>query len=196
MRLLLRERITGLTINRVVRDAIKATDHARRGRTGSVGRGILAALQLARLPVTGVVTPIGTPDDDGAKAGCTWKVLVVDDEPVVAEMFKTVLEASGHRVTTVPDAAKALVALEDQDFDLAVIDLTLPEMDGWEVCWRINRIYPDIPVIVTSGSSISMEAVREQGASVSAIFSKPFEMQDLLNAIGVATAKDTVAGRG
>ena len=77
-----------------------------------------------------------------------------------------------------------------------MIDLTLPAMDGSEVCRRINLNYPDIPVIVTSGSSISMEAVREQGASVSAIFSKPFEMQDLLNAIGVATAKDTVAGRG
>lgn len=193
MRLQLRERITGLTINRVVRDAIKVTDHTRRGRTGSLGRGILAALQLARLPVTGVAAPIGAPDEVGVKAERSWQVLVVEDEPMVAEMFKTVLEDSGHRVTTVPDAAKALAALEDRDFDLAVIDLTLPEMDGWEVCRRINRNHPDIPVIVTSGSAISMEAVREQGASVSAVFSKPFEMQELLNAIDAATSKDTVA---
>ena len=130
MRLQLRERITGLTINRVVRDAIKVTDHTRRGRTGSLGRGILAALQLARLPVTGVATPISAPDEDGAKAECSWQVLVVEDEPMVAEMFKTVLEDSGHRVTTVPDAAEALAALEDRDVDLAVIDLTLPEIDG------------------------------------------------------------------
>ena len=129
---------------------------------------------------------IDSSDEDGAPAGCCWQVLVVEDEPMVAAMFKIVLESSGHLVTTVPDAVKALLALMEQDFDLAVIDLTLPEMDGWEVCRRINRKYPDIPVIVTSGRTVSMEAVREQGACVSAVFSKPFDMRELLDAIGVA----------
>ena len=139
--------------------------------------------------------PINAAEEDGAKAGCGWQVLVVDDEPMVATMFKIFLESSGHQVTTVPDAAKALAALMEQDFDLAVVDLTLPEMDGWEVCRRINRIYPDIPVIVCTGWTVSMEDVREQGACVSAVLSKPFDMQELLDAIGLATAipKDAVA---
>ena len=138
---------------------------------------------------------INAVEEDGAKAGCCWQVLVLDDEPMVATMFKIVLESSGLRVTTVPAAAQALAVLMEQDFDLALIDLTLPEMDGWEVCRRINRIYPDMPVIVTTGWTVSVEAVREQGACVSAVLSKPFDMQQLLDAIGLATAtpKDAVA---
>ena len=194
MRLQLRERITGLSMNRVIRDAIKVTASIRRGRTRSAGRGIWSAFQLARPPAAGVVNAVNAVEEDGAEAGCCWQVLVVDDEPMVAAMFKIVLESSGHRVTTVPNAAKALAALMEQDFDLAVVDLMLPEMDGWEVCRRINRIYPDIPVILISGSTVSMEAVWEQGACVSAVLSKPFAMQELLDAIGLATAipKDAV----
>ena len=198
MWLQLRERIAGLSMNRVVRDAIKLTDPTRRGRTGSIGRGIWPALQLASPPTAGPVKTIDTADEDGAKAGCRWQVLVVDDEPMLAAMFKIVLESSGHQVTTVPDAPKALAALMEQDFDLAVIDLTLPEIDGWEVCRRINRFYPGIPVILTSGRAISMSAVRQHGACVSAVLSKPFDMQELLDAIGeaIAIAKDAVAGSG
>ena len=142
------------------------------------------------------MNPINAVEEDGAKAGCRWQVLVVDDEPLVAAMFKIVLESSGHQVTTVPAAAQALAALIEQDFDLAVIDLTLPEMDGWEVCRRINRIYPDMPVIVTTGRTVSVEAVREQGACISAVLSKPFDMQELLDAMGlaIATPKGAVAG--
>ena len=195
MRLLPQERITGLSMSRVVRGVIKLTDSTRRGRTRSVGRGIWSALQLARPPAPGPAKPINAVEEDGAKGGCCGQVLVVDDEPMVAAMFKIVLESFGHQVTTVPDAAKALAALMEQDFDLAVVDLTLPEMDGWEVCRRINRFYPDTPVIVTTGRTVSMEAVREQGACVSAVLSKPFDMPELLDAIGLATAnpKDAVA---
>ena len=191
MWLQLRERITGLSMDRVVRDVIKLTDPTRRVRPRSVGSVISSALQLARPPAAGSVKPVDGVEEDGTKAGCGWQVLVVDDEPMVATMFKIVLESSGHQVTTVPDAAKALAVLMEQDFDLAVIDLTLPEMDGWDVCRRINRNYPDTPVIVTTGWSVSMEAVREQGACVSAVLSKPFdiqELQELLDAIGLATS--------
>ena len=195
MRLQLRERISGLSMNRVVRDVVQLTDPTGRGRTRSVGSGIWSALQLARPPAAGPVKPINTVNEEGAKARCSWQVLVVDDEPMVAAMFKIFLESSGHQVTTVPDAAKALAALMEQDIDLAVVDLTLPEMDGWEVCRRINRIYPVIPVIVTTGRTVSMEAVREQRACVSAVLSKPFDMQELLDAMGLAAAipKDAVA---
>ena len=196
MQFQLLERITGLSINRVVRDVINLTGHTRRGPTLRVGSGISSALQLARPSAAGPVEAINAVQEDEAKAECCWRVLVVDDEPMVAAMFKIVLESSGHQVTTVPDAAKALAALMEQDFDLAVVDLTLPEMDGWEVCRRINRIYPDIPVIVTTGRAVGVEAVREQGACVSAILSKPFDMQKLLDAIGSAIAipKEAVAG--
>ena len=113
---------------------------------------------------------------------------MVDDEPMVAAMYKAVLESSGHRVTTAPDAARASAALMEQDFDLAVIDIALPQLDGWEVCRRINRTYPELPVIVASGGAVNGESVREQGACVSAVLSKPFGMEELLNAIEVAAS--------
>lgn len=116
------------------------------------------------------------------------QLLVVDDEPMVAAMFKIFLEFSGHRVTSVPDGANALAALMEQHFDLALVDLTLPQMDGWELCRRINRSYPNIPVILASGRAISGVTVREEKISVSAVLGKPFDMQRLLDTIGVASA--------
>ena len=195
MQLLLRERITGLSMKRVVQEVIKRTDPTRLGRTRSIGSGIWSAFQLGRPTAAGPVKPTNAVEVDGAKGERCRQVLVVDDEPMVATMFKIVLESHGHQVTTVPDAAKALAALMEQDFDLAVVDLTLPEMDGWEVCRRINRIYPDIPVIVTTGRAVTVEAVRAQDACVSALLSKPFAMQELLDAIGLAAniRQDAVA---
>lgn len=195
MRLQLRERITSLSMDLVVRDAIRLTYPTRRGRNRSFVWGIWSALQIARQSTGGPVTPIDALDEDRAGPGRCRRVLVVDDEPMVADMYKIVLESSGHRVTTVPDAAKLLSVLMEQDLDLAVVDLALPGVDGWEVCRRINRIYPDIPVIVASGIPVSVEAVAEQGACVSAILNKPFDMQQLLDAIFVATdnSKEAVA---
>lgn len=110
-------------------------------------------------------------------------VMVVEDEPLVAGLFRTFLESLGHRVSVYLDGADAVEAFEKSQSDLALVDLGLPTMDGWEVSRRINDILPQTPIIVATGWNITVEDGQEQGASVNAVLRKPFTMGDLAAAI-------------
>ena len=110
-------------------------------------------------------------------------VMVVEDEPLVAGLFRTFLESLGHRVSVYLDGTEAVEALEKSQSDLALVDLGLPGMDGWEVSRRINDILPETPIIVATGWNITVEDGQEQGASVNAVLRKPFTMDDLAAAI-------------
>jgi PAS domain S-box-containing protein len=113
-------------------------------------------------------------------------VLVVDDEPMVADVFRTFLETAEHRVVTCLTGSGALEALQDQVFDLALIDLGMPIMNGWEVSRRINQLNPGFPIILATGWNVSVEEGREHGAEIRAVLKKPFGMQDLFSAIDQA----------
>ena len=113
-------------------------------------------------------------------------VLVVDDEPMVANVFRTFLEASGNRVVTCLDGSSALEAFEDQKFDLALVDLGMPSMDGWEVSKRLNGLRPEFPIILATGWNVSVDDGLERGAQVKAVLRKPFGMQDLTSAMDQA----------
>jgi len=113
-------------------------------------------------------------------------VLVVDDEPMVADVFRTFLEASGNRVVTCLTGSGALEAFRDQTFDLALIDLGMPQMNGWEVSKRINEMNPEFPIILATGWNVSVEEGREHGSQIRAVLKKPFGMQNLFTAIDQA----------
>jgi PAS domain S-box-containing protein len=110
-------------------------------------------------------------------------VPVVDDEPLVAEVFRTFLGAFGHRVVVCLSGANALEVFQQEDFDLALIDLGMPKMDGWEVARQMNQLRPDFPIIVATGWDVSLEDARDRRVRVNAILKKPFGMQELSQAI-------------
>ena len=113
-------------------------------------------------------------------------VLVVDDEPLVADVFRTFLESSGHRAVTCLNGTYALQIFQEDDFDLAVVDLGMPNMDGWEFSRRIHNISPSFPIIVATGWNVSLEDGSDQGVEVQAVLKKPFGMRDLTQAIDQA----------
>ena len=113
-------------------------------------------------------------------------VLVVDDEPMVANVFRAFLEASGNHVVTCLDGSSALAAFEEQKFDLALVDLGMPLMDGWEVTKRINGMRPEFPIILATGWNVSVDEGLERGAQVKSVLRKPFGMQELSSAINQA----------
>ena len=65
-------------------------------------------------------------------------VLAVDDQPVNLRLLDAVLTPRGHRVITASSGAEALAVLETEDVDLVLLDIVMPEMDGYEVCRRIR----------------------------------------------------------
>lgn len=127
----------------------------------------------------------------------SWKrslsVLVVDDEPLVADVFRTFLEAAGHQVVTCLNGINALASFEAQNYDLAVIDLGMPNMDGWELSRRLNALDADFPIIVATGWDVTTDDGEDQGVQVRAVLKKPFGMRELTKAIERVTSEGLAA---
>ena len=114
------------------------------------------------------------------------EVLVVDDEPLVAGMLQTLLESVGHRATVCLGGAEAVEVFQTREFDLVMVDLAMPEMDGWEVSRRINEIRSGVPIIVATGWNMKVEDGDVRGAVVSAVLKKPFGLEQLNDAVANA----------
>ena len=122
-----------------------------------------------------------------------YSVLVVDDEPLVADVFRTFLESAGHRVTSCLSANDALGIFQQHHFDLAVVDLGMPEIDGWELSRRLNRFSPEFPIIVATGWDVSVDDGKDRGANVSAVLKKPFGMRELAKVVDQVMGMDQAA---
>ena len=117
------------------------------------------------------------------------RILVAEDEPLVAGMLMTFLESVGHNVTVCLNGAEAIDAFENKVFDLAVVDLAMPEVDGWEVSRRVNELRPKVPIIVATGWNMTVEDGRKEGATINSVLRKPFAMADLIEAVDHVTGR-------
>ena len=107
------------------------------------------------------------------------KVLVVDDEPQIRRALRTSLEAHGYEVATVGTGEEGVVASADQQPDLVLLDLGLPDMDGTEVIRRV-RGFSDVPVIILSVREAQSDKVAALDAGADDYVTKPFAMEELL----------------
>jgi len=110
-------------------------------------------------------------------------VLVVEDDATVAEVVQSYLERAGHRVRAERDgsAAAELLGLDESAaFDLIVLDLMLPGLDGIEICRRLRQVQPDLPVIMLT--ALGQEDDRIAGLEVGAddYVTKPFSPRELV----------------
>jgi len=104
---------------------------------------------------------------------------VVDDEPQIRRALRLVLRANGYDVTEVPAGEAALDALATADFDLMILDLMLPDVDGVEVCRRV-REWSHLPVVVLSAHGEEEIKVRALDEGADDYVSKPFSAPELL----------------
>jgi two-component system, OmpR family, response regulator ResD len=109
---------------------------------------------------------------------CTADVLVVDDDPTVAEVVATYLRRAGHRIRLAADGPGALTMAEDTLPDLVVLDLMLPGLDGFDVFRRLRRLGPVAVVMLTARRE---ECDRVHGLELGAddYVSKPFSPREL-----------------
>src|SRR5512146_2971030 len=110
-------------------------------------------------------------------------VLVIDDDEAVLQSCETILEDAGHEVALAATASDGLDMLKQEHFDLALIDLKLPGMNGLEVLQRASEISPDlVPIIFTGFATIetAVEAVRKGAYNY---ITKPFTSGQLITAV-------------
>ena len=117
-------------------------------------------------------------------------LLIVDDDPAVQATIRIVLERAGHSVVVAGDGRKGLAIFEAGDFDLLVLDIFMPGMDGLETMKLIHQRRPQTPILVISGRPISWDAnstpdylkIATKLGAISGL-QKPFRPPELLAAV-------------
>lgn len=117
-------------------------------------------------------------------------ILVIDDDRAVLETVQILLERDGHAVTICEDGSKGLQQLKTQSFDLIIVDIFMPNMDGLETMSLVHRHRPNLPIIVISGRDFQSAAspspdflrMATKLGAVSGL-RKPFKPRDLLDAV-------------
>ncbi len=128
------------------------------------------------------------PAVSNASSPAPCRVLLADDEPVVRGQMRRVLELRGFAVVEAADGLSALSQLERDQFDLMVLDLTMPEMDGAEVATEVRKRGYDLPIVMTSGYFTADIEQRLDPAAFQAVLSKPYVVSELMEAIERARA--------
>lgn len=112
-------------------------------------------------------------------------VLVIDDEPQILRAVKTILTAKQFRVTTASRGQDGLTLAAAESPDVIILDLTLPDLDGIEVCRRL-REWTQVPIIVLSVRDTERDKVAALDQGADDYLTKPFGIDELLARIRVA----------
>ena len=107
------------------------------------------------------------------------RVLVVDDEPDIRGLLAKLLERAGCAVTEAADGRRALREFYAVQPDLVVLDVGIPELDGWQTLERIRDL-SDVPVLLLTGHAGELEKVRGLKAGADDYVTKPFGRQELV----------------
>jgi len=114
------------------------------------------------------------------------QVVCVEDEPEMIDLIKLILSRQGFEVTGANGGEEGLVAIRETQPDLILLDLMMPDMDGWEVYQKLkaDEATREIPVIVVTAKAQSIDKVLGlQVAKVDDYLAKPFSPQELLDSV-------------
>lgn len=109
-----------------------------------------------------------------------YSILLVEDEENLQEALKLNLELEGYEVTGVNDGAEALDTVEGEYFDLIILDVMLPELDGISVCETIRLKGNEIPILILSAKNSSADRILGLKKGADDYLTKPFNLEELL----------------
>ena len=113
----------------------------------------------------------------------TYRIMVIDDEKIVGDMSKAVLEKEGYLVETFLSAEPALAKLKEEKFDIVITDLKMKAVDGMEVLSRIKAESPEVKVIMITAFANLNAAIEAIKKKVDDFFTKPVKFKDLKDSI-------------
>ncbi len=107
------------------------------------------------------------------------KILIVEDEEAIADLEKDYLELSGFEVEIEHDGTRGLERALNEDFDLYVLDLMLPGVDGFEICRKIREV-KNTPILMVSAKKDDIDKIRGLGLGADDYVTKPFSPSELV----------------
>ena len=108
------------------------------------------------------------------------RILIVEDEDHIRENLKLNLELEGYEVVAVGDGAKAVKVFREQRFDLVILDVMLPEMDGFDVCEQIRLEDRETAVLFLTAKDASVDKIKGLKTGGDDYLTKPFNLEELL----------------
>ena len=116
--------------------------------------------------------------------GTRWvfmsKILIVDDDPNIRELVRTLLKNGGFESCEAKDGRDALQNITAENPDLAVVDLMMPNMDGYELCRKLRQYYDNLPVLMLTAKAELPSKVKGFEAGADDYLTKPFEGDELI----------------
>ena len=110
----------------------------------------------------------------------SYNLLVVDDSPDVGRLLELILTKAGYNVALAIDGKEALMLIKQNPPDLVLLDIMLPNMDGYEVCSRIHESLPGLPVLMLSSLDSPIDQRKSIAVGACEHISKPFDRSQLL----------------
>lgn len=113
------------------------------------------------------------------------KILIVDDDPMLSELIGYNLESEGYTIVRAQDGREGLAKFETEQPDLVILDVSMPKLNGWEVCERIRAV-SDTPVMMLTAQGREEDIVRGLDLGADDYLTKPFQVRVLLARIRAA----------
>lgn len=107
------------------------------------------------------------------------RILIIEDEVSIAELERDYLELSGFEVETENDGERGLHRAMDEDFDLLILDLMLPGVNGFDICKQVRDV-KNIPIIMVSAKKDDIDKIRGLGLGADDYMTKPFSPSELV----------------
>ena len=124
------------------------------------------------------------------------RILLVDDEQPIQTLLSFPLQRDGYEVVQASDGREALARFDEQPFDLVVLDLMLPRMDGLEVCKRLRAQGSTVPIIMLTAKSEEIDKVLGLELGADDYITKPFSMREFRSRVKAALRRAGMARDG
>ena len=107
------------------------------------------------------------------------KILIVEDDEKIAWLEKDYLESNGYETDIIDDGRKVIPVLQEKNYDLVLLDLMLPGLDGYAICRKI-RDEIDIPILMVTARAEAVDVIRGLGLGADDYITKPFDPSQLV----------------
>ena len=126
----------------------------------------------------------------------TIRILYVEDDETIAFLTKDNLEMRGYSIEHVPDGQKALEIFKAGNFDLCLLDIMLPELDGYSLAGEIRKINPSVPLLFLTAKSMTEDKIRGFSLGGDDFITKPFSIDELVMRIEVFLKRSRIDVNG